>query len=179
VNTAITSPTATEQAMRIQMSASDRLMVATTAESTLMVITAPTTLPRPRHRSNRCMLDAMMPRMASGREMGNTQMEKKSITTDAAMYPVMSALSPFHASMASGRSGFAPRAGNPYAPSMGIATAVSTAPAGATRASGGGPSGNVCAATSAGTPSATSDVSAPAGEGCGSYGASRVSSSRA
>jgi hypothetical protein len=82
-----------------------------------------------------------MPRMASGSEMGNTQMEKKSITTDAAMYPVMSALSPFHASIASGRSGFAPRAGNPYALSMGIATAVGTAPAGATRATGGGPSG--------------------------------------
>jgi|FLMP01.1.fsa_nt_emb hypothetical protein len=48
-------------------------MVATTAESTFIVITAPTTLPRPRHFSNRCIEEAMIPRIARGREMGKTK----------------------------------------------------------------------------------------------------------
>ncbi len=50
-----------------------RDMVATTAESTFIVITAPTTLPRPRHFSNRCIEEAMIPRIARGREMGKTK----------------------------------------------------------------------------------------------------------
>lgn len=43
--------------------------VAATAERTRMVPTAPITLPRPRHRSKRCMDAAIVPMRPDGRKM--------------------------------------------------------------------------------------------------------------
>eukprot|EP00982_Pelagococcus_subviridis_P007328 30551-Pelagococcus_subviridis.AAC.8 len=78
---------------------------ATMAARTLIVTTAPVIPPRPRQQSNRCMLDATVPKMPLTMPMKSRNGKFMIMSTENAKYAAMSVLCAFQASTASGTSG--------------------------------------------------------------------------